>query len=116
MMTYGPSMPLAGYQPAPVSATGATEEDYFAMLPSLEQAETQMNMTYPLGSVYYTTLGDYNKYKEGNYFVDERVQEPLQKFQRRLKEIEAIVEDRNNLRPTFYGFLHPAKIPQSINI
>ena len=116
MMTYGPSMPLAGYQPAPASATGSTEEDYFAMLPSLEQAETQMNMTYPLGSVYYTTLGKYNEYKEGNYFVDERVKKPLQKFQRRLKEIEVIIEDRNNVRPTFYDFLHPAKIPQSINI
>ncbi len=116
MMTYGPSMPLAGYKPAPPSATGSTEEDYFAMLPSLEQAETQIDITYTLGSVYYTTLGKYNEYKEDNYFVDKRVQEPLQKFQRRLKEIEVIIEDRNNVRPTFYDFLHPTKIPQSINI
>ncbi len=111
-MTYGPNMPLAGYQPAPTTGTGATEADYFNLLPPLSQAEEQMNMTYPLGSVYYTQLGHYRE----NYFTDESVQTPLETFKRRLKEIETIIEDRNALRPTFYDFLHPSRIPQSINI
>lgn len=111
-MTYGPNMPLAGYEPAPTSPTGATSEEYLALLPSLEQAETQMNMTYSLGSVYYTRLGDYGK----QYFVDRQVNGPLQKFRHRLKQIEITIDERNGTRPTFYNFLHPASIPQSINI
>lgn len=111
-MTYGPNMPLAGYEPAPTTATGATSEDYLALLPPLEQAETQMNMTYPLGSVYYTRLGHYGD----RYFADSQVKEPLKKFQHRLKEIEIEIDDRNAIRPTSYTFLHPANIPQSINI
>ncbi|MCM1983511.1 lipoxygenase family protein [Lyngbya confervoides] len=111
-MTYGPNMPLAGYQPAPTKATGATVQDYLALLPPLDQAESQMNMTYPLGSLYYTRLGDYG----AGYFVDPQVKAPLHKFQERLKQIEILIDDRNATRPTFYDVLHPAKIPQSINI
>ncbi len=112
LMTYGPNMPLAGYRPAPSAATGATVKDYFDLLPSLEQTETQLNMTYPLGSVYYTRLGYYGN----TYFEDPRVKEPLDAFQARLKEIEILIDDRNAHRPTPYEYLHPANIPQSINI
>ena len=111
-MTYGPNMPLAGYRPAPTSPTDATAEDYLALLPSLEQAEVQMNMTYPLGSLYYTRLGTY----EEGYFIDADVNPLLQAFQQQLKKIEITIEERNCRRPTFYDFLHPANIPQSINI
>ncbi|MGB3292918.1 MAG: lipoxygenase family protein [Phormidesmis sp.] len=111
-MTYGPNMPLAGYEPAPTSPTGATSKDYLALLPPLEQAESQMNMTYPLGSLYYTRLGDYGK----DYFIAPQVSSPLQKFQQRLKQIEITIDERNAHRPTHYSFLHPANIPQSINI
>jgi arachidonate 15-lipoxygenase len=112
LMTYAPNMPLAGYRPAPSSATGATVEDYFDLLPSLEQAETQMNMTYPLGSVYYTRLGYYGD----TYFDDPKVKAPLQAFQTQLKKIEVLIDDRNATRSTPYEYLHPANIPQSINI
>lgn len=112
LMTYAPNMPLAGYRSAPTSPTGATVQDYFDLLPSLEQAETQMNMTYPLGSVYYTRLGEYGK----TYFEDSRVKEHLEAFQKQLKEIEILIDDRNTTRPTRYEYLHPANIPQSINI
>lgn len=59
-MTYIPNLPLAGYRPAPKS-TKATTQDYFNLLPSLKQAETQMDMTYLLGSLYYTLLGNMEK-------------------------------------------------------
>ena len=130
-MSYSPNMPFAGYQPAPNLANGATQDDYFNLLPPLEQAEAQMNITYTLGSVYYTELGQYKQYKKkrddnqkkGNedqdeqpYFTDPNVDKPLETFQNRLKEIETIIQDRNSVRPTFYKFLLPSKIPQSINI
>ena len=121
-MSYAPNMPFAGYQPAPNLATGATKDDYFNLLPPLEQAETQMNITYTLGSVYYTKLGQYGQYnidKDNpnlDYFTDPHVQAPLKSFQNRLREIETIIQERNGERPTFYSFLLPSRIPQSTNI
>lgn len=110
LMTYAPNMPLAGYRPAP--DTSATVQDYLDLLPTIDQAEIQMNMTYPLGSLYYTRLGEYGD----SYFEDPRVKAPLQAFQKRLRDIEIEIDDRNAVRPTTYEYLHPANIPQSTNI
>ena len=115
-MSYSPNMPWAGYQPAPKRATGATKNDYFDLIPPPEQAEAQMNIAYTLGSVYYTQLGQYQTKNEPQYFTDKDIQQPLKDFQHRLREIETIIGDRNAVRPTFYSFLLPSKIPQSINI
>ena len=115
-MSYAPNMPWAGYQPAPKRATGATKDDYFDLIPPLEQTEAQMNIAYTLGSVYYTQLGQYQNSNEATYFIDKDIQQPLKDFQHRLREIETIIQDRNAVRPTFYSFLLPSKIPQSINI
>jgi len=109
IMSYAPAMPLAGYAPAPSSARGATLADYLSLLPSLDQAQKQLNVTYILGSVYYTRLGDYPT------FTDGRVQVPLQAFQKALQQIEEMINQRNQERPP-YEFLLPSKIPQSINI
>ncbi|MGK7881425.1 MAG: lipoxygenase family protein [Crocosphaera sp.] len=110
-MSYAPNMPLAGYTDAPNSPQ-ATKQDYFDLLPPIPQAELQMNTGYALGSVYYTQLGDYGE----GYFQDSLVQQPLQAFQNRLLEIETTINDRNEVRRTFYNFLSPSRIPQSINI
>ena len=115
-MSYSPNMPFAGYQPAPKQAGGATKDDYFDLIPPLEQAEAQMNIAYTLGSVYYTQLGQYQTKNEPPYFTDKNIHQPLKAFQNRLREIETIIQDRNATRPTFYSFLLPSKIPQSINI
>ena len=115
-MSYAPNMPFAGYQPAPTEAQGSTKNDYFKLLPPLEQAEAQMNITYTLGSIYYTQLGQYQNKDEPPYFADKNIRQPLTVFQERLKEIETIIRDRNAVRPTFYSCLLPSKIPQSINI
>ena len=117
-MSYAPNMPFAGYQPAPNLASGATKDDYFNLLPPLAQAEAQMNITYTLGSVYYTQLGQYLDKDNPNldYFTDQDVQAPLESFQNRLREIETIIQERNGVRPTFYSFLLPSRIPQSTNI
>ncbi|MEE3718259.1 lipoxygenase family protein [Tumidithrix elongata RA019] len=112
LMTYMPNMPMAGYREAPKSVTGIQEADYFDLLPSLAQSENQLNMTYLLGSVYYTQLGIYGD----RYFTNELVNGCLQVFNQRLAEIELEIKARNEKRPTHYDVLLPSKIPQSINI
>ena len=111
LMSYAPNMPLACYAPRPKRKTGATEADYLKMLPPLDQAEYQLALGYVLGSVHYTTLGDYGR----GHFRNRRVDDPLKTFQRRLGEIKKTIERRNRKRRP-YRFLLPSGIPQSINI
>jgi arachidonate 15-lipoxygenase len=117
LMTYMPNMPLAGYRPAPQTTVGVSETDYFDLLPPLEHSEHQMNMTYLLGSIYYTQLGQYQNPNDNSlYFNDSRVAQPLREFQERLRTIELEIKARNEVRATHYDILLPTKIPQSINI
>lgn len=111
VMTYAPAMPLAGYTPAHPHTT-ASKAEYFEQLPPLHQAQGQMELTYLLGQVYHTVLGQYCP----GWFTDERVQAPLRDFQDRLVEIEDAIATRNQTRPYPYSYLKPSKIPQSINI
>ena len=64
-----------------------------------------------LGTVHYTTLGQYPE----DYFEDPRVAAPLARFQFRLEEIGHVL-DRRNAERMPYPFLAPPGIPQSINI
>jgi arachidonate 15-lipoxygenase len=107
-----PNMPLAGYRSAPKSTAGISAANYFDLLPPLRQAETQMNMTYLLSSLYYTKLGDYGD----SYFTDDRVEPILTAFQEKLRTIELEIKARNEVRLVHYNFLLPSKIPQSTNI
>lgn len=122
LMTFVPNMPLAGFSEAPNAKT-ASEADYFSLLPPLSLAEQQLDLGYTLGSVYYTQLGyykandvDLDDINEHTYFNDPHVKQPLLDFQQRLKEIELIIQERNETRPTYYDILLPSKIPQSTNI
>lgn len=112
IMSYTPAIPLAGYTPIPDNFPGnVSQEDYFNLLPPIKQAQGQLNVTYLLGSVYYTKLGDYFN------LIDDEVQKPLRKFQDNLKLIEAKIIERNQKNPdNSYEYLSPSKIPQSINI
>lgn len=109
IMTYTPAMPLAGYTPA--IQKGATEADFLAFLPSLDQAQSQLELTYTLGTVYYTKLGDYGD----DYFTDATIKAYMTEFQQELVKIEAKIAERNRTR-TPYEYLLPSRIPQSINI
>lgn len=111
IMVYSPGMPLAAYQPEPQS-TSMSQADYLGQLPPLHQALGQLELTYLLGQVYHTQLGQYEK----AWFIDERVKAPLHRFQANLLDIEAMIEERNQHRPYPYRYLQPSKIPQSINI
>ena len=111
IMSYAPAFPCAGYAPAPTSALGATKEDYFKLLPPVSQAQSQLNLDFSLGSVYYTRLGDYTS------ILDMRVQQRLRNFQDNLKAIEVTIRGRNERRTIgSYPYLRPSQIPQSINI
>ncbi|MDJ0801084.1 MAG: lipoxygenase family protein [Calothrix sp. MO_167.B12] len=111
MMSYAAAVPLAGYQPASLLKGEVSEQDYLNLLPPLEQAQRQLNLTYILGSIYYNRLG----YYPDNHFQNPSVIAALQKFQKNLQEAETIIHQRNQTRPK-YEYLLPSKIPQSINI
>ncbi|MGR3276509.1 lipoxygenase family protein [Acaryochloris marina NIES-2412] len=111
IMVYTPGMPLAGYRPAP-TATALSSQDRLDQLPPLHQALNQMELTYLLGQIYHTQLGQYEK----SWFSDERVQAPLHRFQANLLDIEDAIAERNRHRPYPYRYLQPSNIPQSINI
>ncbi|MBD2677210.1 MULTISPECIES: lipoxygenase family protein [Nostoc] len=111
LMTYAPAFPLASYSPAPTNPD--EQGDFMSMLPSIEQARTQLKVTYLLGSVYYTQLGQYSN----SYFKSKpQISSALATFQNQLKGIEKEITQRNRTRIMPYKFLLPSQIPQSINI
>ena len=115
LMTYMPNMPLAAYKTADntrQSIKNLNQVDYFSVLPSQSQSEIQMNIAYLLGSVYYTTLGSYDR----ESFRDAKIIEYLENFKSKLINIENIINQKNESRPTYYNVLKPSKIPQSLNI
>lgn len=110
LMSYVPNMPLACYAPAPTDRD-ATHADYLAMLPPMKHSHLQMELGYLLGTIRYTTLGQYGE----DRFEDPNVAEPLRRFNEEIRAIGDRIEERNlERRP--YQFLVPSGIPQSINI
>ncbi|MEK0194153.1 MAG: lipoxygenase [Oscillatoriales cyanobacterium] len=110
LMSYTPAFPFAIYSPAPTSSE--KQENFISMLPSLDRSQTQIGVTYLLGSVYYTQLGQYNK----GHFKDAKVWLHLGEFQNQLRDIEIEISKKNRSRLMPYKFLLPSQIPQSINI
>lgn len=112
LMAYVPYYPIAAYRSRPTSTAGATEADFLATLPPIEQAQRQFGASYLMGSVRYTTLGEYPR----GWFSDERVRPLLADFRASLDLAEATISARNLGRRTPYPFMRPSVIPQSINI
>lgn len=112
LMAYVPYYPIAAYQPRPTSTAGATEAGFLAALPPIEQAQRQFEASYLMGSVRYSTLGQYPP----SCFSDERVRPLLADFRASLDRVEAEIGARNLGRKEPYPFLRPSVIPQSINI
>ena len=112
---YPPAMPAAGYTPAP-TAKGKTDQDYLDLLPPLKIADDQVDLTFILSGVDYTTLGHYS----WNLFKNDEVKSILHDFLGELESIEAQIQERNaqaaQVGITPYDYLSPSKIPQSINI
>ncbi len=112
LMSYAPATPPAAYRAAPLSAEDSALNDFLDYLPPLEIAVLQMDFLHMLGGVYYTRLGQYAP----KAFRDERVAPLLERFQKELQGIEALISERNRDRLGPYPFLLPSRIPQSINI
>ncbi len=111
LMSYVPNMPLAGYTLPPKKKKGGTLGDYLALMPNRNATNLQVGLGYVLGSLHYTTLGQYG----WRHFRDARVAKPLEEFEKRLWTIGKTIDERNhNRRP--YTFLVPSGIPQSINV
>lgn len=111
LMSYCPNMPLAAYAPAPTTKN-ATRQDYLDMLPTKSGAIFQQAILTFLGSVRYTTFGQYPR----RHFRDRRVEAPLLAFHRRLETLGDIIKLENRERREPYTTLLPKGIPQSINI
>ena len=114
VMSFTPALPLAMYTPPP-SSTAVADGALVAALPPLQQSFVQLAFLNLLGGVYFTRLGDYDRYTGGAYFQDPRVSGPLTSFQRALIEVEREI-GRRNMHRTAYTTLLPSAIPQSINI
>ena len=112
-MMYVPGFPLARYLQPPTSLQG--RESFIEGLPSLSQAQSQIDILYLLGSVYYTKLGDYSV---GAFPENAQLEAALAKFKENLKSATVTIKQRNQNpeRLIPYEFLLPANIPQSINI
>lgn len=120
LMSFCPSVTGTIYEPAPGKNTVIdSEEQCCKYFPPLDIGSYTYLFEYLLSMQQYDTFGDYDEGeedKEGPYFDDERVIGPLEKFQARLKEIEAEIIKRNETRPMEYPFQLPSKIPNSISI
>ncbi len=86
-------------------------------MPPLEAAAKQMLVTEVLGTLRYTQLGDYGNQLK---FAPREVQIALKEFKDDLARIAVHVGSRNEeerkLRLPLFDYMHPSKIPQSINI
>ncbi len=112
LMSYAPNMPFACYDTFPKpQIRKATAQDYLNILPTMGKAKEQINLTYTLGSMHYTQLGQY----ESGYFDKKTQQGSLLKFQQEVAEIGKTIQTRNLTRRK-YTTLMPSAIPQSINI
>ncbi len=115
-MMYVPGFPLARYLMPPSSIE--ERESFIEGLPSLSQAQSQIDTLYLLGSVHHTNLGNY---AASAFPENDQLQAALKTFQDNLNKATDIINQRNQrnqsperLMP--YEFLLPANIPQSINI
>lgn len=121
MMTYAPAICAMSAAPAPDSPSGKSEADWLKMMPPTLVALEKVNIHHLLGSVYHGRLGDYRQtgFPYAPVFSDRRVTAsggPLERFQARLKEVEATIRTRNQARRKPYEYLLPSRIPASTNI
>lgn len=111
-MAYMPAAPLAGFIPE-ITGNSHTEEDYLNFLPPIEVACTSQMALEFLGDIYFNKLGNYAL----TFDLDsDAVKAAISNFERNLKEVEAIISERDKSRVFTYPHLRPSRIPKSINI
>ncbi len=120
LMTYVPTITGAGWQDAPATQNGHSEQQWLAMFSPMNYALEQLNVLHLLGSVHFRALGDYrsNHIPYLEWFEDHAITRdggPLKQFKHALREVQTQIEARNTMRIR-YDFLLPSGIPNSINI
>lgn len=118
LMSFAPAVTGAVWGKDPSNVH--TEEGWLKNFPPMKQSLEQLSLLQILGGVYYRRLGEYrtNNFPYLEWFEDDKITKeggPLCDFNASLKEIEKIINDRNETREE-YSFLLPSKIPPSINI
>lgn len=109
---FTPNMPASGYKPAPKNKQ-QTQKDWLELIAPIDLSDDQTDLMFTLSGVHYTTLGNYPLW----YFQDKRIQEFVKKFKNNLKNIEQQIKTRNiENKDSFYTYMLPSGIPQSINI
>ncbi|CAM9988636.1 unnamed protein product [Ectocarpus sp. 4 AP-2014] len=126
-MSFVPSCPGSVYAPPPIDKRERTFDEFMDYLPPMEIATIHVAVLTLLGDVFYTKLGQY----ETHNFDDDRMLEPLAKFQQAIEDIEddLVVDNadvvsgwrqrgkgRRAASNMAYTTLLPDNIPQSINI
>jgi arachidonate 15-lipoxygenase len=107
-----PNQPTAAYGRGPTPAGPNTEQELNAMWPPLDTAVQVQEVMYQLGHSRYNRLGEYGR----SYFADERVRDPLLRFQGALGSASEQVKAANAARPLPFVYLDPATIPASIHV
>lgn len=120
LMSYAPALAGALWGPLPRPEDHTDVLTWASLLPPAEAAMDQINILGVIGGVYYTRLGQYGKsyFKEGGACGSwpKPVRMAHDRYQRRLKEIDAVIVRGERGKDLKYDYLRPGKIPQSINI
>ncbi len=111
-MGFVPNMNGASYEPVPGADLADEEESLTAMLPPLRPALEGVTMVYFLSHVRSTKLGHYAPF----HFRNHEASKAVHGFQRHLKSIEGIIDERERDRFLPYPFLKPSLVLQSISI
>jgi len=118
LMSYAPVMPLCLYSPPPDEKIKyrSIDEVITKMLPPINEANQQLDLTVILSDVNFSKLGQYKNLNIQNA----EVKAALETFQNQLEVIEESIKTRNKLETEnnlpIYRFLRPSEIPESINI
>lgn len=92
-----------------------TGTEWISWMPKIENVFLLQSTLYLLGSVYYTTLGEYDS-GSSKYFEDPNVQPLLADFQAALKNVNTEMANPQAPLGLKYDTLRYENIPQSINI
>lgn len=111
-MGFVPNMTGASFAPIPTADAPDDETALTAMLPPLRIALEGVTMVYFLSAMHPTKLGHYPPF----HFRDHAARGAVDRFQKRLADIEAIIDERDPSRLMSYPFLKPSLILQSISV
>ena len=113
LMSYAPSVAGALWRSPPASGVNCNPKWWQQSIAPVHVAIEQVGVMEALGSIYYTQIG---KYRRNELPKDAVVQAALKKYQKKLKDIDRVINERERYEILKYDYLRPKNVPQSINI